>query len=96
MAKGWKTVRGFDNFGRKDTKNVIQSKNFIKNTRTIPGGDGLKEYSETCYKAKIDREDSILAAKENGKLKSEALLKEADRISKARASKAAKAKAKTK
>ena len=35
MAKGWKTVRGFDNFGRKDTKNVIQNKNFIKNTRTI-------------------------------------------------------------
>ena len=88
MAKGWKTVRGFDNFGRKDTKNVIQSKNFIKNTRTIPGGDGLKEYSETCYKAKRDREDSILAAKEAGKLKSEALLK-------ARASKKA-AKVKTK
>ena len=94
MAKGWKTVRGFDNFERKDTKNVIQSKNFIKNTRTIPGGDGLKEYSETCYKAKRDREDSILAAKEAGKLKSEALLKEADRIIKARTSKAAKVKAK--
>lgn len=96
MAKGWKTVRGFDNFGRKDTKNVIQSKNYIKNTRTIPGGDGLKEYSEACYKAKKDREDSILAAKENGKLKSEALLREADRIAKVRASKAAKTKAKTK
>lgn len=94
MAKGWKTVRGFDNFGRKDTKNVIQSKNFIKNTRTIPG-DGLKEYSEACYKAKRDREDSILAAKEADKLKSEALLKEADRIIKARASKKA-AKVKTK
>ena len=76
MAKGWKTVRGFDNFGRKDTKNVIQSKNFIKNTRTIPSGDGLKEYSEACYKAKRDREDSIL-------------LKEADRIIKTRASKKA-------
>lgn len=95
MAKGWKTVRGFDNFGRKDTKNVIQSKNFIKNTRTIPGGDGLKEYSEACYKAKRDREDSILAAKEADKLKSEALLKEADRIIKARTSKKA-AKVKTK
>ena len=94
MTKGWKTVRGFDNFGRKDTKNVIQSKNFIKNTRTIPGGDGLKEYSEACYKAKRDREDSILAAKEAGKLKSEALLKEADRIIKARTSKAAKVKTK--
>ena len=89
MAKGWKTVRGFDNFGRKDTKNVIQSKNFIKNTRTIPDGDGLKEYSEACYKAKRDREDSILAANEAGKLKSEVLLKEADRIAKARASKKA-------
>ena len=89
MAKGWKTVRGFDNFRRKDTKNVIQNKNFIKNTRTIPDGDGLKEYSEACYKAKRDREDSILAAKEAGKLKSEALLKEADRIAKARASKKA-------
>ena len=94
MAKGWKTVRGFDNFGRRDTKNVIQSKNFIKNTRTIPGGEGLKEYSEVCYKAKRDREDSILAAKEAGKLKSEALLKEADRIIKARASKTAKVKTK--
>ena len=89
MAKGWKTVRGFDNFGRKDTKNVIQSKNFIKNTRTIPDGDGLKEYSEACYKAKRDREDSILAAKEADKLKSEALLKEADHITKARDSKKA-------
>ena len=95
MAKGWKTVRGFDNFRRKDTKNVIQSKNFIKNTRTIPDGDGLKEYSEACYKAKRDREDSILAAKEAGKLKSEALLKDADRITEARASKKA-AKVKTK
>lgn len=94
MAKGWKTVRGFDNFRRKDTKNVIQSKNFIKNTRTIPGGDGLKEYSEACYKAKRDREDSILTAKEAGKLKSEALLKEADRIIKARTSKVAKVKTK--
>ena len=89
MAKGLKTVSGFDNFRRKDTKNGIQSKNFIKNTRTIPDGDGLKEYSEACYKAKRDREDSILAAKEAGKLKSEALLKEADRIIKARASKKA-------
>ena len=44
---------------------------------------------------KRDREDSILAAKEAGKLKSEALLKEADRIIKARASKKA-AKVKTK
>ena len=95
MAKGWKTVRGFDNFRRKDTKNVIQSKNFIKNTRTIPDGDGLKEYSEACYKAKRDREDSILAAKEAGKLKSETLLKEADRITKAKASKKT-AKVKTK
>ena len=95
MARGWKIVRGFDNFGRKDTKNVIQSKNFIKNTRTIPDGDGLKEYSEACYKAKRDREDSILAAKEADKLKSEALLKEADRIIKARTSKKA-AKVKTK
>ena len=95
MAKGWKTVRGFDNFGRKDTKNVIQSKNFIKNTRTIPDGDGLKEYSEACYKAKRDREDSIQASNETGKLKSEALLKEADRIIKAKTSKKA-AKVKTK
>ena len=95
MARGWKTVRGFDNFGRKDTKNVIQSKNFIKNTRTNPDGDDLKEYSEAKKKKKRDREDSILAANEAGKLKSEALLKEADRIIKARASKKA-AKVKTK
>ena len=67
--------------------------NFMKTVKTLNRED-LKKYGEELYQAKIDRENSLIAAKEANLLKSQTLLKETDSIIKNREEKKKKTKTK--
>lgn len=84
MSK-WETIRGLEVKGHssKDYVSKRKTDNFMKTVKTLNKED-LKKYGEELYQAKIDRENSLIAAKEANLLKSQALLKETDSIIKNR------------
>lgn len=89
MAKGWVTIRT-------DRNNAATKAEVTKKARIaakVIGGikskdyEGLKKEGVEAHNAAIAREESILAAAAENKLRSESLKKEAASIEKKRASK---------
>lgn len=94
MSK-WETIRGLEVKGHSSKGYTSKRKtdNFMKTVKTLNRED-LKKYGEELYQAKIDRENSLIAAKEANLLKSQTLLKETDSIIKNREEKKKKTKTK--
>lgn len=94
MSK-WKIIRGLEVKGHslKSYASKRKTDNFMKTVKTLNKED-LKKYGEELYQAKIDRENSLIAAKEANLLKSQTLLKETDSIIKNREEKKKKTKTK--
>lgn len=70
-------------------KRIAAFEKAIKNTKSLSVED-LKKESDDLYKKTVAVEDSLLSALEAGKLKSEAAIKQANQIKKAREKKAVK------
>lgn len=90
MPKGWTHVSTNVNTTKTETRGKEQrAAKIIKNTRSKSYED-LKKESNAAYEAVEARKADLLQAYEDKKLKSKALIKEAQAIKKAQAEKAAK------
>lgn len=90
MPKGWTHVSTNVNTTKTETRGKEQrAAKIIKNTRSKSYED-LKKESNAAYEAAEARKANLLQAYEDKKLKSKALIKEAQAIKKAQAEKAAK------
>ena len=90
MPKGWTHVSTNVNITKTETRGKEQrAAKIIKNTRSKSYED-LKKESNAAYEAAEARKADLLQAYEDKKLKSKALIKEAQAIKKAQAEKAAK------
>lgn len=91
MAKGWTTIRtdkGTALTKAEVTKQAKTANGIIRNTKS-KNYENLEKEAKDAHAAVVTRENSLVAAKANGILKSEALKKEAARIEKKRAAKKA-------
>lgn len=82
----WKIIRNDTVHSSK--KQLKMVKNF-KNLKTM-NAEELKEYGNELYNIKVAREDSLIAASDEKKLKSEALIAEVKKIKNEREKKAKK------
>lgn len=80
----WTIIRNDTVQGSKKQQRVV--KNF-KNLKTM-SAEELKKYGNELYDAKIAREDALIAASAENKLKSKTLIAEAGKIQKEREKKA--------
>ena len=91
MPKGWTLVKTNTSVSRNETKGKEQRVNrIVKNVRSKSYED-LKKDADAAYDAAEARKVSLLQAYEDKKLKSKALIKEAQAIKKAQAKAAEKA-----
>lgn len=82
----WKIIRNDTVHSSK--KQLKMVKNF-KNLKTM-NAEELKEYGNELYNIKVEREDSLITASDEKKLKSEALIAEVKKIKSEREKKAKK------
>lgn len=85
MAKGWitlETVNSKKLGAGSDPKRFQKMENLIRNTKSLTPFE-MKKESEELYAKKKAEEDSLVAAYQDKRLKSEKAIKEAQRIIKA-------------